>query len=101
MLLQIVEADINNGGSVREIPLKGVTDLTSIAVDWIANNIYFLEGHGKRIDVVTMDGRHQRNILSYLVKPTDIALDPVQGYVLMVSVSIMSMFDTCTVDLSF
>ena len=75
----MIEADLSNGGSMREIKLKGVQQLTGLAVDWIGNHIYVVDIVTKKIEVITIDGLHQKNLLSYLVKPTDIALDPTAG----------------------
>ena len=52
---------------------------TAIAVDWIGNNLYIVDKEAKRIDLVSVNGNHQRNILSYLVNPTDVAVDPNVG----------------------
>ena len=70
---------MNHGTNIREIPVKGMLNPTAVAVDWIGNNLYILEKEGKRVDLVSINGGHQRNILSYLVNPTDIAVDPNVG----------------------
>ena len=76
-----MEADLNNGGSKREIPLTGIGRIKSIAVDWIGNNIYIIDDAIKKIDVVNIDSGKQTNILGYLVTPMDIEVDPNSGYV--------------------
>ncbi len=41
-----------------------------------------VEQAGRRIDLVTIDGTHQRTIImDMLAEPTDVALDPVNGLV--------------------
>ena len=74
-----MEGDLSSGGSVRQVPLQGIGRITSIAVDWIGNNIYILDDILKRIDVVNPVNGKQANILGYLVKPMDIEVDPSTG----------------------
>ena len=59
--------------------MKGMLNPTAIAVDWIGNNLYILEKEGKRIDLVSITGNHQRNVISYLVDPRDVVVDPNVG----------------------
>ena len=41
-----------------------------------------VEQAGRRIDLVTIDGTHQRTIImDMLAEPTDVALDPINGLV--------------------
>ena len=47
-----------------------------IAIDWIAENIYFTESKGKRIDVASLDGKFRRTIIKGLGLPRGIAVDP-------------------------
>ncbi|CAF0941452.1 unnamed protein product, partial [Brachionus calyciflorus] len=50
-----------------------------ISVDWITNNIYVLQKSLSRIDVYTSDGKNTTNLVSNLLYPTSIALDPTEG----------------------
>jgi len=70
-----------NGGQKREIPLKGLLQPVAVAVDWLARNLYIVDQLGRRIDLVSATRRYQHNILSYTILPSDIALDPGQGFV--------------------
>ena len=47
-----------------------------IAVDWIAENIYFTESKGKRIDVARLDGKYRQSLIRNLDVPRGIAVDP-------------------------
>ena len=47
-----------------------------IAVDWIAENIYFTESRGSRIDVVNLEGRFRRVLVDNLGSPRGLAVDP-------------------------
>ena len=77
---QITEVDMNNGGNLRQIPLKGIINLVALAVDWIGNNIYVVDQTGRKIDVVNIDSGLQRNLLGFLMRPSAVAVDPNEGY---------------------
>uniref|UniRef100_T1H8D0 Sortilin-related receptor n=1 Tax=Rhodnius prolixus TaxID=13249 RepID=T1H8D0_RHOPR len=57
-----------------------------VALDWISNLLYFVDGGNAKIEVVRTDihnsGRMRRTILNntVLIKPRGIALHPVKGY---------------------
>ena len=70
---------MNNGGNKREIVLQGVGRLVAISVDWLGNNIYYLDQAGGRIGVVSIDGRHQTTLATHLVQPLDLVVDPNTG----------------------
>ena len=53
-----------------------------IAVDWIANNIYFAESKGRRIYVVRLDGRFRHVLVENLGIPRGISVDPETMYVI-------------------
>ncbi len=47
---------------------------------FLGNNLYVVEKTGMRIDLMTIDGAHQRVlIMDNLAAPSDVALDPVNG----------------------
>ena len=52
----------------------------SIAVDWIADNLYVVDSLGQKIDIFTLEGDNHAIVMSSnLSAPTDIALDPRAG----------------------
>ena len=52
-----------------------------IAVDWIAQNIYFAESSANRIDVANFDGSNRASLISVgLTSPRGLAVDPSVGY---------------------
>ena len=73
---------MNTGQEKREIPAQSLENPISIAVDWIGNNLYVVEQSGNRIDIVSIDGNHQKTVIvDYLSHPTDVVVDPGVGYV--------------------
>ncbi|XP_043269103.1 low-density lipoprotein receptor-related protein 4 isoform X2 [Venturia canescens] len=53
----------------------------SVAVDWIANNLYWTDMKHKVVAVARIDGTSQKTIVSGLEDPRSLALFPRQGYV--------------------
>lgn len=54
--------------------------LTSIAVDWVAGNIFWSDSKRGVIEVARLDGSNQHVLLSNEVgKPASIAVDPIKG----------------------
>ena len=71
-----------NGTNVEVIIEFGLESPDSIAVDWIANNIYWSDSVLKRIQVSKSDGTSKRVILwKNLGVPMKIALDPAVGHI--------------------
>ena len=71
-----------NGTNVEVIIEFGLESPDGIAVDWIANNIYWSDSVLKRIQVSKSDGTSKRVILwKNLGTPMRIALDPVMGHI--------------------
>lgn len=56
-----------------------------LALDWVSNNLYFVDGSAAKIEVINTDisvrGRMRRTILdkSYLKKPRGITVHPMAG----------------------
>lgn len=73
---------IRDGNAIPfEITLPGMWEPISIAVDWIGNKLYVVDGVGQKIDVFELNGRwHSIVLSSNLTNPSDIALDPTKGY---------------------
>ena len=81
LILQVVEADLVNGGSRREIKLFGVSSAVAIAVDWIGSHVYVVDGGANKIDAFSLDGLHRKNIISSVSQPRDVALAADDGFV--------------------
>ena len=74
-----MEADLMSGARRRQLPLQGILRISALAVDWIANVVYFVDDILKTLDVVSIDSGIQTNLMGYLKKPMDIAVDPNEG----------------------
>ncbi|CAH0560459.1 unnamed protein product [Brassicogethes aeneus] len=70
-----------NTTEVTTIVNANLTSPDGIAVDWIANNIYFTNTGNKVIEVVRLDGSHRKTIIKKgLNDPRSIAVFPRRGY---------------------
>lgn len=54
--------------------------LSGIAVDWIADNIYWCDEKRNIIEVSRLNGSLRYVVLSYVNKPKTVAVDPVNGF---------------------
>ena len=69
-----------NGTNVEVIIEFGLESPSGIAIDWVANNIYWCDSVLKRIQVSKSDGTSRRVILwDNLGNPARIAIDPTDG----------------------
>ncbi|KAJ8966733.1 hypothetical protein NQ317_010605 [Molorchus minor] len=73
-------------GYAQDLEMKGNSKPTALAVDWVANNLYWAETDRAgskpkgRIMVAKTDGRYRRSLISVgLEYPTSIAVDPRSG----------------------
>lgn len=81
-----------NNSDVAEILVeKDLFSVEGMALDWMSNMLYFVDGMKARIQVIRTDvshaGRMRRTVLGpdQLKKPRGIALHPVAGLVLVIS----------------
>lgn len=54
--------------------------LSGIAVDWVADNIYWSDEKRNIIEVARLDGSSRYVVLSYVSKPKSLAVDPIAGF---------------------
>lgn len=74
-----------NGSSIEKIIGFGITGPEGMAVDWVAHNIYWADSKTGRIEVARLDGSSRRVLVwKNLSHPKALALDPPNGYVLLV-----------------
>lgn len=72
---RLFETSLNNDEQ-RQLVLSGIGNATAIAVDWIANNLYIVDAHGRQIHVLAIDSGYQTSIIDSLMSPVDVAIDP-------------------------
>ncbi|XP_076329597.1 low-density lipoprotein receptor-related protein 1-like isoform X2 [Tachypleus tridentatus] len=68
-----------NGSSltnVKPIVEGNVESVEGIAVDWIRWHIYWVESHYQHIELASFDGSFRTSLISDLIRPRAIALDP-------------------------
>ncbi|XP_046809386.1 low-density lipoprotein receptor-related protein 1 [Lucilia cuprina] len=78
---------IKRDGTQREVIIqspewmdnKQLDWLGGIAIDWIAENIYISDVKRNVIEVARLNGSYRHVIISNVVKPSALAVDPVQG----------------------
>lgn len=58
--------------------------LSGIAVDWIADNIYWCDEKRNIIEVARLNGTLRYVVISYVNKPKAVAVDPINGYLFFV-----------------
>lgn len=59
----------------------GVQQVEGLALDWLGDNIYWVDAGAKKIEVSRTDGRFRKTLLtSNLDRPRAIVLDPKRGY---------------------
>lgn len=80
--LSDVKKFVRDGNAMpAELTLPGMWEPVSVAVDWVGDKLYVVDGVGQKVDVFELRGRwHAIALSSNLTNPSDIALDPTQGY---------------------
>lgn len=69
-----------NGSKPETVIDVGVNFPDGLAVDWVANNIYWTDTSSERIECSRLDGRHRKTLLwRNLTEPHSLALDPGRG----------------------
>ncbi|XP_037895975.1 low-density lipoprotein receptor-related protein 1B isoform X2 [Glossina fuscipes] len=63
--------------------------LGGLAVDWVAENIYISDLKRNIIEVARLDGSQRYVVISNVIKPTALAVDPVQGLLFYVAEGII------------
>ena len=59
----------------------GLATAEGLAVDWIGENLYWVESNLDQIEVAKLNGSYRKTLISgNMVSPRSIALDPRDGY---------------------
>lgn len=77
----IQSVSMYNLSDVKTIVSKNLSLPDGIAVDWIANNIYWTNTGNKVIEVARLDGSNRKTLITtYLTDPRSIAIYPKLGF---------------------
>lgn len=77
----IKEVDLNNVKNTRNLISNGLRTTNGLAVDWIANNLYFSDTESSTIEVSRLDGSSRKIIVTEnLNDPRSLAIFPQRGY---------------------
>ena len=57
-----------NGSGFESIVEAGLSDVYGLAVDWMAENIYWIHNQNARIEVARLDGRYRRVLIYHKQK---------------------------------
>ncbi|KAL0269033.1 UNVERIFIED_CONTAM: hypothetical protein PYX00_010774 [Menopon gallinae] len=78
--LRTITRSYINGSDVERIIEFGLDTPLRIAVDWVSQNIYWIDSGNKRIEVSRMNGTSRRVLIWKDIEPYSIVLDPGEGY---------------------
>lgn len=77
----IIEVDLNNVKSSKNIISSGLKTTNGLAVDWVANNLYFSDTEMRAIEVCRLDGSSRKILIKEnLIDPRSLAVFPQRGY---------------------
>ena len=78
--LKAIYSAFMNGTGIKAVVRFGLEMPGTIAVDWIAKNIYWTDEKANRIEVARTDGRHRKVLLwENIVQPFTLAVNPHNG----------------------
>ena len=73
---KIYKAPMNSNGAAVEVINTSLVSPESIAIDWIARNVYWVDSGTRRIEVATLNGTSRKVLFSTnVVFPMSIAVD--------------------------
>ena len=78
---QIRSVDTRNFSNNNVVIFDGISESSSIAVDWIADNLYWVDARSSYIEVAKLDGGYRKVVVSENVyEPMSITVFPRKGY---------------------
>lgn len=72
--------NIQNLSDTRVIINSNLTSPSGLAVDWVADNLYWVDTSRKVIEVARLDGSSRKRILEKLDEPRALTVFPKKGY---------------------
>ena len=64
------------------LQISGVQDPRDLAVDWVNEVLFWIDGHSKQIEMAYLNGSCRTAVIkSGLTEPYDIRVDPESGYI--------------------
>lgn len=76
---KLISRSFINGSGLEHIVQLGIENPTSLAVDWVAKNLYWSDFDLKRIEVARLDGSYRR-ILFHDRHSNSLAVNPINAY---------------------
>ncbi|EDO45218.1 predicted protein [Nematostella vectensis] len=75
-----IQRSFLNGSGITQV-LHGITQqVEGLALDWLSNNLYWVDAGAKKIEVSRKDGRYRKVLFKdNLDRPRALVLDPVRG----------------------
>ncbi|XP_056643570.1 low-density lipoprotein receptor-related protein 4 isoform X1 [Diorhabda sublineata] len=78
----IASVSMYNLSDIKILVSKNLSSPDGLAVDWIANNIYWTNTGNKIIEVARLDGNHRKTVIKdYLHDPRSIVVYPKKGFI--------------------
>lgn len=78
---KIVSVNMKNMSDTINVITTNISAPNGIAVDWLADNLYWTDSNNKLIEVSKINGMHRKVVISeYLDDPRSIAAFPRKGY---------------------
>jgi Low-density lipoprotein receptor repeat class B. len=71
--------DMSDSTRIKPIPLMNDTIRDNFVIDWVANNIYYIDSQMHTINVARSDGQHKKILVNDLMEPLAIAVYPRRG----------------------
>ncbi|KAG5887975.1 hypothetical protein JTB14_035048 [Gonioctena quinquepunctata] len=77
----IQSVSMYNLSDIKTVASKNISSPDGLAIDWIANNIYWTNTGNKMIEVARLDGSHRKVIIKeFLHDPRSIVIFPKKGF---------------------
>lgn len=80
MAFYLVSAKLD-GSQQQDVVKEEIVHPDGLAVDWVAENLYWTDAGTDRIEVSRLDGKNRKVLISRgLQEPRAISVDPIKGF---------------------